>query len=147
MVHLHHLKSMLKYKSIEKSVPQGVKTLRTNITNQELAMTADISLSQFDYLKQPTSAYLFQIRGLIRQLQELRDEVTDLLFHAQVKSKSIDKLLKNGNIALMDLNELHKLCPKKLIVIETIMGTLILRKRKLNQLYQDYFSSFLEGKD
>ncbi|WP_218814010.1 hypothetical protein [Rickettsiella endosymbiont of Dermanyssus gallinae] len=107
-------------------------------------MTANVSLNQLVHLKQPASDYLFQIKGLIRQLKELIDEATNLLFHVQVKSKSSDKLLKNGDIALMDVKRLHKLSSKRLIVIEAIVTELILRKRKLNQLYQDYFSPLLE---
>ncbi|BBB15132.1 hypothetical protein RVIR1_06330 [Candidatus Rickettsiella viridis] len=110
-------------------------------------MTANVSLNQLVHLKQPACDYLFQIKCLIRQLQELRDEATNLLFHAQVKSKSSDKLSKNGDIALIDIKDLYKLYSKGLIRIEAIVIELIRRKRKLNQLYKDYFSLLLEERD
>ncbi|WP_218813817.1 hypothetical protein [Rickettsiella endosymbiont of Dermanyssus gallinae] len=111
-------------------------------------MTAHvISLNQFPDLEQPARNYQFQIKGLIRQLKELIDEATKLLFPIQVKYNSSDNLLKSGNIALMDIKELHKLYSKRLLGVEAMVTALIIRKRKLNELYQDSFSPLLEERD
>lgn len=111
-------------------------------------MTAHvISLNQFPHLEQPVRDYRFQIKGLIRQLKELIDEATNLLFPVQVKYNSSDDLLKSGKIDLMDIKELHKLYSKKLIGVEARATVLISRKRKLNQRYQDSFSPLLKKRN
>ncbi|WP_218813363.1 hypothetical protein [Rickettsiella endosymbiont of Dermanyssus gallinae] len=103
-----------------------------------------IILNQFPRLEQSARDYQFQIKGLIRQLKELIDAATNLLFPIQVKYNSSDNLLKSGKIDLMDIKELHKLYSKKLIGLEASVTALISRKRKLNQRYQDSFSLLLK---
>lgn len=70
-------------------------------------MTADASLEQFVYLKQPACDYLSQGYKISYQLNDLIEALKQLLSLVQEYTKSSHNLLDKGQIPVVELEDLH----------------------------------------
>jgi hypothetical protein len=105
---------------------------------------AKVILDQFAHLKQPTGNYLFQVDGLTRQLKELKDETTKLLFDIETRAHSSRSLFNKASIPFMDIKALHQRYSKGFKLLNGLIIDLSSRQKELNQHYKIYSNAIAQ---
>ncbi|WP_342220197.1 hypothetical protein [Rickettsiella endosymbiont of Miltochrista miniata] len=105
-------------------------------------------ISQYPDIKKYASDYLFQIDDLVRDLYDLKNKLTEILFSIETKACHGRCLLNKGDTYLVTLKDSLKELPssysEKFFFLEGIIIDLLKRKKILHRHYKTYLLALKE---